>query len=251
MASQGRFFVWPCLVGLLFSLRQSQCAFAAELSGAAQFHKDIEPILSDYCSDCHEDGEKKGGVAFDEFKSDDDVVNNHDLWWNALNYLRAGLMPPGTNSRPTKAEQQIIANWIKTAVFKFDPQNPDPGRVTLRRLNRIEYRNSIRDLMGVDYNTDIEFPADDTGYGFDDIGDVLTVPPMLLEKYVEAAKDIVSQSVPTDEKVISENVIVGSRFRPVGTNDDTRRFRPTPTSRAGKYHVVVALRQTGFGWHDI
>ena len=149
-------------------------------------------------------------------------VNNHDLWWNALNYMRSGLMPPGTNSRPTKAEQQIVANWIKTSVFKFDPQNPDPGRVTLRRMNRVEYRNTIRDLMGIDYNTDIEFPADDTGYGFDDIGDVLTVSPMLLEKYVEAAKDIVTQAVPTDEKVISENIINGSRFRAGGgTNTNT------------------------------
>ena len=61
--------------------------------------------------------------------------------------------------------------------------------------------------MGVDYNTDVEFPADDTGYGFDDIGDVLTVPAMLLEKYLEAAKEIVAQAVPTDERAISENVI--------------------------------------------
>src|SRR5271165_7007301 len=111
-------------------------------------------------------------------------------------------MPPGTNSHPTQAQQQVLSGWIKTAVFKFDAQNPDPGRVTLRRLNRIEYRNTIRDLMGVDYDTDTEFPADDTGYGFDDIGDVLTVSPMLLEKYVTAAKEIISQAVPTDSKVI-------------------------------------------------
>jgi hypothetical protein len=202
-----------CLTGLLVFGSQSHRAFAAELSGAAQFHKDIEPILTEYCSDCHADGAKKGGVAFDEFKSDSDILENHDLWLNALNYLRAGLMPPGTNSHPTQAEQLRIANWIKASVFNFNPQNPDPGRVTLRRLNRVEYRNTIRDLMGIDYDTDTEFPADDTGYGFDDIGDVLTVSPMLLEKYVAAAKDIVAQAVPTDSKMIAENVIAGSRFR--------------------------------------
>jgi len=212
---------WSWLAGLLIFLSQSPSAFAAELSGAAQFHKEIEPILTQYCYDCHGDGANRGGVAFDEFKSDDDIVNNHDLWWNALNYMRSGLMPPGTNSHPTKAEQQIVANWIKTSVFKFDPQNPDPGRVTMRRINRVEYRNTIRDLMGIDYNTDIEFPADDTGYGFDDIGDVLTVSPMLLEKYVEAANDIVAQAVPTDEKVIAENVINGSRFRVGGGTTNT------------------------------
>ncbi len=207
------------MLGCWFSAPQSTCVFAAEPSGAAQFHKDIEPILTEYCYDCHGGGEKKGGVAFDALKSNDDILNNHDLWLNALNYMRSGLMPPGSKPRPTKEQQQLVAGWIKTSVFKFNPQNPDPGRVTLRRLNRIEYRNTIKDLMGVDYNTDIEFPADDTGYGFDDIGDVLTMPTMLLEKYVEAAKNIVAQSVPTDEKVISENVIAGIRFRPVGSTN--------------------------------
>src|SRR6185436_8850898 len=86
--------------------------------------------------------------------------------------------------------------WIKTAVFKSDPHNPDPGRVTVRRLNRVEYRNSIRDLLGVEFNADVEFPPDDTGYGFDNIGDVLTVSPMLIEKYEAAAKTIVAQGVP-------------------------------------------------------
>jgi Protein of unknown function (DUF1592)/Protein of unknown function (DUF1588)/Protein of unknown function (DUF1585)/Protein of unknown function (DUF1587)/Protein of unknown function (DUF1595) len=233
-----------CLTGLLVFGTQFPRAFADELSGAAQFHRDIQPILTEYCSDCHADGAKKGGVAFDEFKSDSDILENHDLWLNALNYMRSGLMPPGTNSRPTQAEQQMIASWIKTSVFKFDPQNPDPGRVTLRRLNRIEYRNSIRDLMGVDYNTDIEFPADDTGYGFDDIGDVLTVSTMLLEKYVEAAKDIVAQAVPTDSKVIAENVIAGNRFRAGGatnTNAGAGFQRRAQGQGQGQGNTILSL----------
>jgi hypothetical protein len=160
---------------------------AAPTSGAEEFHKDIQPILTVYCSDCHADGAKKGGVAFDEFKSDKDILENRELWLNALNYVRSGLMPQGDSPHPTKAEQQRLADWIKTSVFHYDAKNPDPGRVTLRRLNRVEYHNTIHDLMGVDYDTDTTFPADDTGYGFDDIGDVLTVSPMLLEKYVEAA----------------------------------------------------------------
>ena len=243
MPLQGGTVFWSCLAGLLIFASQPQSALAADLSGAAQFHKAIEPILAEYCSDCHADGAKKGGVAFDEFESDDDIVNNHDLWWNALNYMRSGLMPPGTNAHPAKAEQQIVANWIKASVFKFDPQDPDPGRVTLRRLNRVEYRNTIRDLMGIDYNTDIEFPADDTGYGFDDIGDVLTVSPMLLEKYVETAKDIVSQAVPTDEKTIPENVINGSRFRVGGASTNAAAasgFQRRPQG-SGQGNTILAL----------
>ena len=81
-------------------------------------------------------------------------------------------------------------------MFQTDPHNPDPGRVTVRRLNRVEYRNTVRDLMGVDFNTEKEFPADDTGHGFDNIGDVLTLSPMLLEKYLAAAKTVVTKAVP-------------------------------------------------------
>ena len=76
----------------------------------------------------------------------------------------------------------------------------------------MEYRNTIRDLMGVDFNTDEEFPADDTGYGFDDIGDVLNLSPMLLEKYLNAARTIVGQAVPTQSRVMPERVVAGKSF---------------------------------------
>lgn len=178
------------LAGQLFSFTR-----AAEVSGAAEFHKDIEPVIRQYCYDCHGDGAKKGGVAFDEFASDQAILTNRDLWWTALKYLRAGIMPPPKRDRPTPAEQLRIAGWIKSAVFAIDPKNIDPGRVTLRRLNRVEYRNSIRDLLGVDFDAETEFPPDDSGYGFDNIGDVLTLSPMLFEKYIAAAKTIVTQAV--------------------------------------------------------
>src|SRR3954447_11184627 len=97
-----------------------------------------------------------------------------------------------------------MERWIKSGAFGLDPKNPDPGRVTVRRLNRIEYRNSIRDLLGVDFDTDKEFPPDDIGYGFDNIGDVLSFSPLLAEKYMSAATRIMPPAVPAD-----------SRFMPV------------------------------------
>ena len=104
-------------------------------------------------------------------------------------------MPPHKKEQPTLADKQRIADWIKMAVFGFDADNPDPGRVTIRRLNRVEYRNTIHDLMGIDFKTDDEFPPDDTGYGFDNIGDVLTVSPMLLEKHTAGDEMIVDLAV--------------------------------------------------------
>ena len=184
----------------------------AELPAAALFRRDVQPILQEYCFDCHADGANKGGVAFDEFKSDDALVHP-DLWLKALKNTRAGLMPPRNKPHPPAEDQQKLERWIKYAAFGIDPKNPDPGRVTVRRLNRVEYRNTIHDLMGIDYNAEVEFPPDDTGYGFDNIGDVLTLPPMLLEKYLTAAKTIVAQAVPVVSKVVPETIVAGNRFR--------------------------------------
>ena len=98
------------------------------LAGRRRFHDSIQPILKNYCFDCHGDGASKGKVTFDQFKSDQAALENRELWWKALKNLRAGLMPPAKKPRPTAREQEQIARWIKTSVFRSDPQNPDPGR---------------------------------------------------------------------------------------------------------------------------
>src|ERR1041385_4866510 len=195
------------VVGLICS-----CAQAAESTVIAHFRNDVQPLLAKYCYDCHGDGMNKGGIAFDELKTDKAVLY-HDLWLKALKNTRAGLMPPAKKPQPSAEERQRLEKWIKYEAFGIDARNPDPGRVTARRLNRIEYRNTIRDLLGIDFNSEVEFPPDDTGYGFDDIGDVLTVSPILLEKYMVAAKTIVSEAVPTVSKIIPERTISGARFR--------------------------------------
>ena len=168
---------------------------AALAERAEAFRRDVAPVLAKYCFDCHGQGNITADVAFDQFASDAQLVASRDLWWKALKQLRAGLMPPQGEARPSSGELARMEVWIKTAVFEIDPQNPDPGRVTVRRLNRVEYQNTVRDLVGVNYDTTGEFPADDTGHGFDNIGDVLTISPLLLEKYLAAAEAIVKQIV--------------------------------------------------------
>ncbi len=214
---------------LLFAAMAGLCATAsaAESPAAVEFRQDVQPILKEYCYDCHGDGAKKGQIAFDELTSDDALLS-HDLWFKVLKNTRAGLMPPLKKPRPSTADQQKIERWIKYAAFGLDPKNPDPGRVTVRRLNRVEYRNTIHDLMGIDYNADAEFPPDDTGYGFDNIGDVLTVSPMLLEKYLAAANDIVAEAVPTVSRTIPERTLAGRQFgriMPPEGFDDGRGYR--------------------------
>lgn len=179
----------------------------------ARYQDEIEPILVDHCYGCHAAGMKKGQVAFDQEKSDEALVARRDLWWSVLKNVRAGLMPPSGKRRLSEKEIAALADWIKRDVLAVDPVDPDPGRVTIRRLNRVEYRNTIRDLMGIEFKAEEEFPADDTGYGFDNIGDVLTVSPLLLEKYFQAAETIVKTAVPTSSRVIPERHYRGVEFR--------------------------------------
>jgi len=188
-------------------------ARAAEPVAATHFRDAVQPVLSEHCFDCHADGMTKGNVDFDLLKLDPGSASNRELWLKVLKNVRAGLMPPSKKPRLSPEEQSRLETWIKHDAFAVDPANPDPGRVTVRRLNRVEYRNTIRDLMGVEFDTDNEFPPDDTGYGFDNISDVLTVSPMLLEKYLAAAKTIVNQTVPTVAKTMPERVINGRQFR--------------------------------------
>lgn len=171
-------------------------SFAAERRDDAGFHKEIRPLLETYCFDCHADGANKGNVSFDQFSTGEAVLADRELWLQVLRNLRAGLMPPQKKTQPSAEERQRIERWIKQSVFAADSQNPDPGRVTIRRLNRTEYRNTVRDLLGARFDSITVFPPDDTGHGFDNISDVLTLPPMLLEKYVLAANQIIAQVVP-------------------------------------------------------
>jgi mono/diheme cytochrome c family protein len=180
---------------------------------AARYADQIQPILIDHCFRCHADGAKKGNVAFDQFGSEATLLANREFWWSVLKNVRAGVMPPAGKPAPSAEQVRILADWIKSDVFQNNPSDPDPGRVTIRRLNRVEYQNTIRDLLGFEFKAEEEFPPDDTGYGFDTIGDVLTVSPLLLEKYLQAAETIVTAAVPVTPKRMPERKYRGTEFR--------------------------------------
>ena len=108
-------------------------------------------------------------------------------------------MPPKGMPRPKETETRAVIQWIENLFEQVDQQSkPDPGRVTARRLNRNEYANTVRDLLGVDFRATQEFPVDDSGEGFDNIADVLTISPMLMEKYMAAAERIAARAIGAD-----------------------------------------------------
>lgn len=177
--------IWLVLLASALTTR----AFG-QLPDHPEFAEHIEPLLQTLCYDCHGDGAEEGGVRFDGADSIETLIADRELWGRVWENVLTGNMPPADMSQPTRTERQMLSRWIGQTVFQLDPEKPDPGRVTIRRLNREDYRYSVLDLLGVDFNVDEHFPADDTGYGFDTIADVLTVPPTLLDKYFDAAAQI-------------------------------------------------------------
>ncbi len=197
-----------------FALAALLISTTAAFGAAEQSYKaKVLPLLKTYCYDCHGDGADKGGVSLDGFTNFTAQLADRKMWLGVWQNMETQMMPPAKKPQPTEAERKIIAKWIEAEVFKLDPANPDPGRVTIRRLNREEYKNTILDLFGVDFDVTEAFPTDDSGYGFDNIGDVLTISPILLEKYLDAARDISDKVVNSGEGRIPTIFVAGDDFK--------------------------------------
>lgn len=191
------------------------------------FEKEILPILEDYCFDCHGDGSAKGEFSMDEYKDLSKHLDDVDHWLAVWRNVRSQIMPPPKKDQPDLKEKRQLMSWIEKRVFKLDPKNPDPGRVTIRRLNRVEYYYAIQDLLGVEYLTWENFPADDTGYGFDTIGDVLSISPLHMEKYLEAASSIVESALPKGAAMQTPvRSFEGNRFREDGDEKQRADWLP-------------------------
>ena len=188
------------LVGIT-SLLSLPAVFSADEESF--FTGEVLPLLEEYCYDCHGDGAKKGDFAMDELirlGSFDQHTKKWDRVWKNL-YNRN--MPPANVPQPLDPEVSTVLSWIEKASFSYDSSQNDPGHVVLRRLNRIEYENTVEDIFGIDIDAKEFFPADDTGYGFDTIGEVLTLSPLLMEKYLSMAEIVMDKALgPPDERGI-------------------------------------------------
>lgn len=180
----------------ILSLAGLLAAGPAAADPTQTYAKKIQPLLENYCFDCHGEGISKGDFSMDKFKDLPAHLEDREHWLSIWRNVRSQIMPPSEEDQLGTAEKRELLAWIEKDVFKLDPENPDPGRVTIRRLNRTEYQNAVFDLLGVEYDTREVFPADDTGYGFDNIGDVLSISPLLMEKYITAADEVVALALP-------------------------------------------------------
>ncbi|MFO0953175.1 MAG: DUF1592 domain-containing protein [Isosphaeraceae bacterium] len=163
---------------------------------AASFSADVAPFLKKYCVDCHGGAKPKADLNLASYDGEESVLRGRKVWARVAEQVELGEMPPENKPQPHEDESAAFAAWVKSALAKVDcSSQTDPGRVTIRRLNRTEYNNTVRDLVGVDFHPADDFPSDDVGYGFDNIGDVLTLPPLLFEKYLDAAETIAERAI--------------------------------------------------------
>ncbi len=211
----------------------------------------IQPLVADYCYPCHGDGESEGGLKLDGFADHAAMFADRRLWTKVLKKVRAGVMPPSDMPRPTQSDTDMLARWIKYGPFEIDPDDVDPGRVTAHRMNRAEYRNTIEHLLGVKFNTTDAFPPDAAGQGLDNIADLLTMSPLLLEKYLDAAESVLEGAFPSENA--REVEISGSEIRGnYGVTGERVSFNGAPeltvsyrNTHPGLFRVAIALEIVG------
>ncbi|MCY4025953.1 MAG: DUF1592 domain-containing protein [Acidobacteria bacterium] len=149
----------------------------------------LQGTLRRYCLTCHNDRTLTAGLSLQHVDATR-VAEHARVLEKVFQKLRAGEMPPAGRPHPDASTTAHLVAWLEAALDGAAAERPDPGAPAIHRLNRTEYRNAVRDLLGLDLDHARDLPADDSGYGFDNIGDVLTVSPLHVEQYVAAARRI-------------------------------------------------------------
>jgi hypothetical protein len=167
-----------------------------------EFAESIRPVLVENCSACHNPNSARNRINFLKANTTADIESNRGLWRNVAAQLRNRTMPP-VETKLSEDDRLRVAAWIDNRLRQTACAVGDfAGAVALRRLNRREYHNTVRDLLGVDYNVSELFPNDGTGgSGFDTNGETLFIPPLLVERYVEAAQQILDRAIITPDLI--------------------------------------------------
>lgn len=206
----------PPLVAAFLWVNSATCCSAADV----EFARDVRPFLERYCYECHGATKPKGNLVLTKFDDEAALLGDRRIWKHVYDVLESREMPPETAKQPPVEERERIADWLDALLKRPDPSGVrNPGHVVLRRLNQVEYNNTMFDLFRIfkqrtyfdpsqgklpesirlvlhrnQRPTLVTLPTDDVGYGYDNIGEVLSLPPFLMEKYVTGARDVVEQA---------------------------------------------------------
>lgn len=192
------------------------------------------PLIGKYCMGCHDSVERTAGLAFDEMKLDK-VEGDREHWEAVVRRLASGMMPPLNSPRPSPGE---TAELIQAITFHLDDGSPPPAPTVLRRLTRTEYKNVVRDLLGLDVDVTTLLPPDPSSRGFDNIAEVLTTSPALVQGYLNAGMKISRQAVGDPSLPPSRQVFVAPAKL---NNDDYIEGLPLGTRGGMQANVLFPL----------
>ncbi len=218
----------------------------------ASFDSAVAPVLNKSCAPCHDSRTVSGGLNVTELTASS-LSTKREQWEKVVRRVSAGEMPPLGIPKPPGLSAMV--DYLRKTIDEADSRTPvDPGRVTAKHLNRVEYQNAVRDLLGVNYQATKEFPVDDSGDGFDNIGDVLSVSPLLTERYLAAAERISARAlglVKLPSKPILNSYADDDNYKEIvpftGTSGSAKRVSPNAieaTHRVlfdGEYTIQAGL----------
>ncbi len=234
-------FIFLFLVFLILTKNSfNQFIFAED--NAANFSKDGFPFLQKNCLSCHSGKKPKAELSLDIYPDSLSLQKNRKVWDNVIRNINSGEMPPKEKLKPPIQESEKFVLLVKTIFNSFDRNaKPNPGKVTMRRLNRVEYKNTIRDLIGIDFDPTGDFPSDDIGYGFDNIGEVLTLSPILMERYLAASETILSRAITPEPPALVKRHVTTLYAQPSSGEVEKKameaRFRRMETDAKENYMV--------------
>ena len=237
--------------GLVAALVLAPAAVATQ--GPAQGQDPPRAVLQRYCVTCHNARVKAGGLLLDQLDVDH-PEQQPESWEKVARKLRTGMMPPSGAPRPDRATLDRLAAHVETGIDRAAALAPDPGAPALHRLNRAEYANAVRDLLDLPIDAGTLLPGDDSSDGFDNIANVLSVSPALMQAYVSAAAKI-SRLAVGDSTITSE---ITTYPAPRGLQQGDTREAFSPGTRGGfvvehifpldaEYEFRVARTGAGFG----
>ena len=210
-------------------------------------------FVEKHCVSCHGKEKQKAGLALHAVRDDGALLRARKQWREVLKMVEAGDMPPDDKPQPTAAERAAFVASVKAVFSAANSAPPDPGRTTVRRLNRTEYNNTIRDLLRVDFKPAADFPSDEVGFGFDNIADVLSVSPVLMERYLDAAERIAEEAIPLSVAPPPKRTMAGKYCEPASATVPQDRFRPINAARkeailSGPLNTPVRFAEKGEYW---
>jgi hypothetical protein len=217
---------------------------AAEPAAKDAYREKILPLLERFCIDCHAKDYSEAGVVLDLFDTQEDAVKDGKTWLRVRDALEGRIMPPVDSDQPTLEEFDAMIGWIENDFVAAQCGTKESSApVVIRRLNKQEYNNTLRDLLGLDLRLGDTFPADDIGFGYDNVGSVLNISPVHVEKYLDAAELAMGKAIRLpDAEGHPPMELIGLKTYPLSPKEPVE-FKHT--LKPGRYMADFSLVRVG------